>query len=105
MIKILSHAYLNENLKRITTAMPDSFRVNIKASKHFIDRVKLRSDESIFATYLDILECVEYNYPLILYYSELDTILPERGRLESDKYVLCGDIINEEFILRTLYQK
>ena len=105
MMQILSRGYLNDKLALLTKAIPRQYRIGVKASKHFISRAKLRAPKSEFALMMDVLECVKYNYPLILYYSKLDTILPERGRLESDKYVICGDVINDEFYLRTIYEK
>jgi len=95
---------LNDKLIHITNQFPEPYRVRIKLSSHFTYRLKLRSSTTVFDTMLEILACVDKNYPLILYYSKLDGCLPERGRLESDTSVICGDIINDCFVLRTYYK-
>jgi hypothetical protein len=96
---------INEILRRFTETIPREYRVNVYASKHFVERCKLRNTSNLFDLYLGVAWCVNQNYPLILYYSKLKTALPERGRLEHSKYIICGDVYNESFVLRTIYEK
>lgn len=91
-------------LRKLSDGIPLEYRVEIKPSKHFLDRISERHD-GLFNMIHDVLRIVQYNYPLILYYTKLDTVLPDRGRLESDEYVICGDVVDNVYVLRTIYRK
>lgn len=92
-------------IQKASDDVPEEYKVNIRVSTHFYQRCFERHDSNIITLLRDIKSILVYNYPLILYYTKLDTALPERGRLESDKYVICGDVINNDFVLRTIYWK
>jgi hypothetical protein len=96
--------YLQRGIDNIIHSIPDEFKVDIIISRHFRDRLIKRTSND-FGILIDVLTDINFNYPLIIYFSKLDSILPNRGRLESDKFIICGDIINDKFVLRTFYEQ
>lgn len=95
---------LSKILLKIVESKPPEFRVEIRQSRHFKERVLQRHlFPSPSVLELEIGDVIEYNYPLILYYMKLNVILPCRGRLESQKYTICGDNLRDTFVLRTIY--
>lgn len=96
--------YLKRGIDNIIRSIPNEYKVDIIISRHFRDRLIKRSSND-FGVLIDVLIDINYNYPLIIYFSKLDSALPNRGRLESDKFNICGDIINDKFVLRTFYEQ
>lgn len=102
-MKTVMH-FLSDGLTKYCDSIPEPYRVRIITSHHFRERIQERSN-NLFGVIIDVLKIINANYPLILYYTKLDTRLPERGRLESEKYVICGDVMDKVFVLRTFYEK
>lgn len=96
---------LHKRIRVLLADVPGQLMVKISASNHFMQRVAARSDQGMSAMIFEIAEIVAANYPLILYYTALDILPPERGQLEHPKYGIRGNVIDGAFVLQTFFIK
>jgi hypothetical protein len=95
---------LNKALHRLSNSYPRRFNVRLAATKHFVDRVFDRTDTHHFDLTLRVLEAVNDNICLVIYYLHLDTALPNRGEIKFDDYVIRGNVIDGCYVMQTIFR-
>lgn len=77
------------------------YKIRFGVREHFIERVIERFNGNFDRAFIEIVKAIEANICIIIYYMHLDTILPERGKIEFGDYEIRGYVCDDRFILST----
>lgn len=91
-------------LHALEATYPKQFNVRLGASRHFVDRIYDRADTNPFSLMLRVIEAINENICLVIYYTHLDSYLPERGEIAFDDYVIRGNVINGRYVMQTIFR-
>lgn len=97
--------YIYSCLKKLEASVPKSYNVHFKVTGHFIKRLSERYEDDFYRGVHALVECLEKNICLVIYYLNLDCALPERGRIDFDEYTICGNVLNGEYVLTTFIKR
>ena len=99
------HTFLNDSLKQIAAPYFKNYGVRIFSTKHFFQRFNERYENNFNRGVIELLECIDKNVCLVIYYINLDTILPERGRIDFHDYEIRCNVIDGALVLSTFVKK
>lgn len=93
---------LNQN---IAEKYPSHLNIRFGVSNHFIDRLSERHDGNFDRAFFEVIEAIETNICLIIYFIHLDCVLPDRGRIRHDDFEIRGNVIDGRYVLTTFIGK
>ena len=93
--------FLYNMLQEICKNYPKQFHIKIDFTNHFIDRMVERYEGDFYRGALELTECLDKNTCLIVFYLNVDGILPERGLIEFNQYQVRGNVMNGVYVMST----
>jgi len=94
---------LYNTLEQYANTFDEKYKIKFVVTDHFIERVLERYNGNWDRAYIDIVRAIKDQICVIIYYLHLDTILPERGRIDVGEYQIRGNVINDRYVLNTFF--
>lgn len=92
---------LESHLNKFASKFDAVYKLKFKVTDHFIDRILERYEGNFERASKELLEAINKNLPIVIYYMHLDILLPERGKIEVGEYEIRGNVYNDRYVLNT----